>query len=309
MEELMHMMKEIMAWVQLARPPFHIVGILPFVLGTWLAWNDRGLFQWEIFLLGSVGVILIMMATYFAGEYWDKSENMISYHDHNSRFAGGSRVIQKGILHPKVALYSSIISLFLGAGVGMILFLVYNVGLWTIPMGFIGMIAGFFYSTRPIRWVATGVGELWIAFCYGWLPVAVGYYLQTGTISLMVHLIAIPIGLSIFNVILLNEYPDYHADKLTGKKNMVARLGKEKATYLYTIIAIGSWITALFTLIFGVPYTMLILYVPIVLISLFVIFKLAQRLWRDLNILERLMGMNLIVNIGTTASFIIAFLG
>jgi 1,4-dihydroxy-2-naphthoate octaprenyltransferase len=107
----------------------------------------------------------------------------------------------------------------------------------------------------------------------------------------------------------LNEYPDYHADTLSGKKNMVARLGKEKATYLYTFIAIGGWITALFTLIYGVPATMLILYGPIALISCFVVFKLIHKLWRDMNILERLMGMNLLVNIGTTASFIIAFLG
>jgi 1,4-dihydroxy-2-naphthoate octaprenyltransferase len=304
------MIKEkIVAWFKLARPPFHIVGILPFILGTWLAWNDAGVFQWEIFLLGSAGVVLIMMATYFAGEYWDNSENNISYRDHSSKFAGGSRVIQQGILPPKIALYSSIISLFLAGGVGLVLFFFYRVGLWTIPMGIVGMIAGFFYSTRPIRWVATGIGELWIAICYGWLPVAVGYYLQTGTLSLIVHLIAIPIGLSIFNVILLNEYPDYHADRLTGKKNMVARLGKEKATYLYTFIAIGSWITALMTLVFGVPITMLILYVPILLISCVVVFKLIHKLWRDLNILERLMGMNLLVNIGTTASFIIAFIG
>jgi 1,4-dihydroxy-2-naphthoate octaprenyltransferase len=284
------------------------VGVLPFILGTWLAWNDMGIFQWEIFLLGSLGVVFIMMATYFAGEYWDYSENMISFRDHTSRFAGGSRIIQKGILSPRIALYSSVVSLFLGACVGVVLLFVFHVGWWAILMGFVGMIAGFFYSTRPVRWVATGVGELWIAFCYGWLPVAVGYYLQTGTISFMVHLVAIPIGLSIFNVILLNEYPDYHADTLTGKRNMVARLGKEKATYVYTVVAIGSWITALVTLIYGVPYTMLIVYVPIVMISFFIVFKMIHRLWSDFNILERLMGMNLLVNIGTTASFIIAFL-
>jgi 1,4-dihydroxy-2-naphthoate polyprenyltransferase len=300
---------KIIAWFKLARPPFHIVGLLPFILGTWLAWNIQGIFDFGIFLIGSIAVVFIMMATYFAGEFWDTEENTIAFQDHTSKFAGGSRVIQKGILHKNIALYSSVITLFLAGIVGLILLFWYDVGFLAIIFGFIGMIAGFFYSTKPIRWVNTGIGELWIALCYGWLPVSVGYYLQTGWIHPLVHYISIPIALTIFNVILLNEYPDFQADKKTGKKNMVVRLGKEKATYLYIILSTGSWITALLTLLYGVPYTLLIIYIPIVILSAYIVKNMNKKQWIYRDNLESLMGMNLMVNIGTTAAFIIAFIG
>lgn len=300
---------KIIAWFTLARLPFHIVGVLPFILGTWLAWNFEKIFNLPIFLFGLIAVIFIMMATYFSGEYWDTEENDIAFRDHQSRFAGGSRIIQKGILHKNIALYSSVISLILAIITGLILVYVYGVGYLALPFGLIGMIAGFFYSTRPIRWVKTGIGELWIAFCYGWLPVSVGYYLQTNTIHPLIHIISFPIAFTIFNVILLNEYPDYYADKTAGKNNMVVRLGKEKASLLYILITCGSWITGLLTIPYGVPLTLLVLFAPMMFMSLLIVKSLKNKLWQDMKKLENLMGMNLLVNIGTTASFIIAFFG
>ena len=37
----------------MSRPPFHIVGILPFVLGTILAYKITGAFSLPVFLLSS----------------------------------------------------------------------------------------------------------------------------------------------------------------------------------------------------------------------------------------------------------------
>ena len=303
------MLKEkIFAWLALARPPFHTVGVLPFLLGTILAWQLEGVFRLDIFLWGTFGVILVLFTTYFAGEYWDYDENTIAMKLHKSRFAGGSRVLQKGLLSPKVALWSSIIFLIIAAIMGLILQFIYKTGILTIPFGFIGLLGGFFYSTHPIRWVRTGFGELWIAFCFGWLTVAVGYYLQTGTISPIIHWIAIPIGLTIYNVILLNEYPDYIADKKTEKNNIVVRMGRERAIYLYIIIAFSSWIAMIFTLRQGVSLNMLWLYIPVLLISIMIVIFLTRGQWQNQQILEKLCGANILVNLGTTASFIIAFL-
>ena len=83
--------------------------------------------------------------------------------------------------------------------------------------------------------VKRGVGEIFIGFCYGWLPVASAYYIQTATIAPIIHWMWLPIGLSIFNVILLNEFPDYEADKAAGKKNLLYRIGKQKGMFVYVI--------------------------------------------------------------------------
>jgi len=301
--------QKLFAWVALSRPPFHSVGVLPFILGSVLAWQQTGAFRWDICVWGTLGVVLVMLATYYAGEYWDYAEDTLSARLGRSRFAGGSRVLQRGLLPRHSALRASLVTLLLAIGVGSILQLGYRTGPWTIPLGIIGMVGGFFYSTQPVRWVRTGWGELWIAFCYGWLPVAVGYYLQAGTIAPLVHCLAIPIGLTIFNVILLNEFPDYEADRATGKRNLAVRLGRDWASSLYTVTSVASWAAMALSLVHGVPTRALWFYLPIVALSLVLVVSMLRRQWQNRATLEKLCAANLVVNLGTTAAYILAFVG
>jgi 1,4-dihydroxy-2-naphthoate octaprenyltransferase len=298
--------KRLSAWVALSRPPFHSVGVLPFVLGGVLAWRQTGTFRWDVLAWGALGVVLIMLATYYAGEYWDYKEDTISSRQ-PSRFAGGSHVIQRGLLPRRAALWASLASVLLALGVGFLLWLGYGTGPWTMVLGIVGILGGFFYSTRPLRWVSTGVGELWIAFCYGWLPVAAGYYLQVGKIAPLVHWLAIPIGLTIFNVILLNEFPDYPADVAAGKKNLTARLGCKRAAWLYSIASAGSWVGVGLSLASGVPLRALWVYVPVLALSLALTVLVVRGRWQDREMLEKLCGLNIAVNLGTTAMYIFAF--
>ncbi|MEM2907150.1 MAG: prenyltransferase [Candidatus Odinarchaeota archaeon] len=296
------------AWVALSRLPFHTVGVLPFILGGVLAWSLETVFRWDIFAWGTLGVIFVMLATYYAGEYWDYMEDELSASFKASRFSGGSKVLQRNLLPRQAALWASIISVISAITVGLILQLGYQTGVLTIPLGVIGLIGGFFYSTRPIRWVRTGLGELWIALCYGWLPITVGYYLQTAMITPLIHLIAIPIGFTIFNVILLNEFPDYQADFAAKKTNLSVRLGLERASYLYVFASVGSWITMFLSIVYGVPIHALWFYLPVLIMSLILVIFVMRGFWRDRVMLERLCAVNLIVNLGTTLVYILAFI-
>ena len=299
--------EKLSAWVALSRLPFHSVGVLPFILGGVLAWRLGGAFRWDVFAWGTLGVVLVMLATYYANEYWDIVEDALSARLGPSRFAGGSQVLPRGLLPRHAALWASLVSLLLAIGAALILQLGYGTGPWTIPFAILGLLGGFFYSARPLRWVSRGWGELWIAFCYGWLPVAVGYYLQVGKIAPLVHWLSIPIGLTIFNVILLNEFPDYPADSRAGKANLTVRLGRERASLLYGLISLGSWVAMLLSLGHGVPNRALWLYLPILALSLILVALVLGKRWQERAILERLCAANLVVNLGTTAAYVLAF--
>jgi 1,4-dihydroxy-2-naphthoate octaprenyltransferase len=301
--------KRLSAWFVLSRPPFHSVGILPFALGGILALRLESVFRWDIFAWGTLEVILVMLTSYYAGEYWDYAEDVLSARLGGSRFAGGSQVVQRGLLPRRAPLWGSLVSLLLAVTVALILQLGYGTGPWTVPFIVTGLLGGFFYSTRPIRWVSTGVGELWIALCYGWLPVAVGYYLQVGAIAPQIHWISIPIGLTIFNVILLNEFPDYPADATAGKTNIVVRLGREQASFLYGLVSLGSWIGMGLSVGHGVPRRVLWFYLPILIASFVLTTLVVRGRWQDRALLEGLCGANLVVNLGTTAAYVLAFVG
>ncbi len=296
------------AWVRLARPPFHTVGVLPFVLGTVLAWRESGTVHWPVAAWGTLGVVLIMLATYLAGEYWDGAEDALSARHGRSRFAGGSGVLQEGVLPPHAALWGSLVALALAAGVGLVLQLGYRTGEWTIPLGVVGMVGGFLYSTRPVRWVTRGWGEVWIAFCYGWLPVAVGAYLQLGRLVPVVHWLALPIGMTIFNVILLNEFPDYPADVQSGKRNLTVRLGRERAAWLYVVVAVASWVGVALCYRQGTPLRGLWLHIPTLALSGAALAGVVRGGWSDRAVLERLCAATLAVNLGVTAGFALAYL-
>ncbi|HUV09173.1 MAG TPA: prenyltransferase [Spirochaetia bacterium] len=294
---------KVKAWLALSRLPFHTVGVLPYVLGLILARRVNSSVRWDIFAWGVGGVVLIMLAAYYGGEYWDWEEDAIS---ERSPFAGGSKVLQAGTLKRLTALIASIVCLVLALGVGVLLQFGHGTGPWTIPLCLTGLFGGFCYSARPVRWVGRGLGELWIAFCYGWLPVATGFYLQTGYFSPTVHWMALPVGLSIFNVILLNEFLDYSADRQTAKTNLVVRLGQSRAAILFALVTVLSWVTFVISVRNGVPWKALWLYTPVFLLSAVLIFFVLRGSWRHRAALERLCGFNMAVNLGTTGVFIAA---
>ncbi len=299
--------KMIGGWIALSRLPFHLVGVIPFLLGTLLAFRLGQVFNLEIFLLGVAAVILIMLSTYHAGEYFDRKEDSISAGIHKNPFAGGSGVMPSGKMPPAVPLYTSVISLSAALAIGIILRFVYQTGPWTLALGFMGALPGFFYSTEPIRLVKRGVGELFIGFCFGWLPIAAACYIQAGTVFPVIHWISLPVGLSIFNVILLNEFPDYEADMISGKKNLLCRLGKEGGRTLYIAAALLVSITMLLSPFFGVPFKVVWFALPVVAIDLYCATTVKRNLYDDPGRLELLCGLTIVVNLGVSISYLLAY--
>jgi 1,4-dihydroxy-2-naphthoate octaprenyltransferase len=300
--------EKIKNWLALSRPPFHTVGILPFILGTILAYKINFTFSMEIFLLGVIAVMLIMLSTYHLGEYFDYREDEISQRLYKSNFAGGSGVIPAGTMPRSVALWTGVISFLLAGIIGITLQFVLKTGPYTLLLGCLGAFPGFFYSTKPVRLVQRGIGEIFIGFCYGWLPVASAYYIQTGVIHPVIHWIAIPIGLTIFNVIFLNEYPDYEADKSTGKKNLLYRIGKEKGKFLYIAFSLLASAAVLASPFWGIPYKVIYFYIPVLIISLFIVAMMLRGKYEDKKMLEKLCGLNIAVNLGTSLVYILVYI-
>ncbi len=73
-------MTKIEGWLGLSRPPFHTLGILPFCLGTFLAWRLDHVFNIPVFVLGFMGIVMVMLSTYHAGEYLTHVEDERSKH-------------------------------------------------------------------------------------------------------------------------------------------------------------------------------------------------------------------------------------
>jgi 1,4-dihydroxy-2-naphthoate octaprenyltransferase len=298
----------IKGWFMMARPPFHSVGVLPFCLGAALAWRSTGTMNWQVFLWGTLAVILIMLTTYLAGEYYDLDGDRLSGRMGRNMFSGGSQALVKDMVPRQHARIGSYISLILAGLIGLLLQFHYKTGPWTIPLGLIGMITGFFYSTEPIRFVKRGIGEILIGFSYGWLPIAASFYLQTAHLTSLVHWMSLPIGFTIFNVIFINEFPDYPADLITKKATLVVRFGKKNSSYLYSILCVGALILFPFSTKAGLhPYT-LIFFLPIAALSFMTTSGMLRGRYTDRAALEKMCGITILINLLYSLSFILGLL-
>jgi 1,4-dihydroxy-2-naphthoate octaprenyltransferase len=173
---------------------------------------------------------------YYLGEWNDLEGDRLN--QSYNRYSGGSRVLIEGLLPLRTSLLLGYACLFIAIITGLYIYLRYRTGFWTLLLGGIGIFSGFFYSGKPFRWSYRGLGEILIGFCCGWLTIGTGFYLSAGFFSHQILFLSIPVGLSIFNVILINEFPDEEADRAVGKRNLVVRLGKERMGDLYIGLSI-----------------------------------------------------------------------
>lgn len=270
-----------------------------------IAWSEGNPIHWGVFLLSTLAVISIMLTTYYAGEYYDYETD--SLNQEFNKFSGGSRTVATGLVPRHYALVASYASLAVAVTLGLILQFYYKTGVFTIPLGAFGLFCGFFYSSRPLQWSYRGIGEILIGICYGWLTVNTAYYLQTGHFGLVPTLVSLPIAITIFLVILINEFPDYVADREVGKNNLVVRFGREKMAILYMLLLIASFLAILVGLPFGTPWLAGALSPLVLGLIFFNITAMRGRGYEDRRVLEGICGRTIMINLLISAVYILAF--
>jgi 1,4-dihydroxy-2-naphthoate octaprenyltransferase len=286
-------------WLRLSRPEFHTVGVFPLLLGVALGHARGGFVSWTALALAVLATVLIMLVTYWTGEVYDYEVDALSATLERNRFSGGTLVLQSTGLPPQRVLAASLLAAALALLIGLWLAWGMGYGPSLFLAGALGGIMGFFYSTPPFRWAYRGLGEIFIAIAYGWLPVAVGLYIATRTWDWpMVLLFGTPAAVSIFLVILINEFPDYPADRRVGKRNLVVRLGRERAARLYVLASLLFALAVLGPVPGGVRAFSFAL--PMVALALANAAAMARGAWRDRRRLERLCARTILLNVATT---------
>jgi 1,4-dihydroxy-2-naphthoate octaprenyltransferase len=254
------MVKKILLLLQELRAPFFTASIIPILVGAAVAWSESGEFSWFLFLLTLLAGVCVHAGTNVANDYFDhKSGNDEINVEYVRPFTGGSRLIQKGLLSPRTVLVESLVLFAIGGAIGIYLTMV--VGPAILVLGVIGVFCGFFYTAPPVNIAAKGIGELTVGVNFGILMTLGSYYVQTGRFSTGAFLASLPVAILIADVLYINEFPDFTADKAVGKKHLVVRLGKEKAVWGYLALTVSAYLAILTPVVTGAvpPYCLLAL--------------------------------------------------
>jgi len=128
--------KTISIWIKATRPQFFTIIILPILLGTAIANHLHGVFLPFYFCAALVAGLFTHAGINVINDYFD---HLNKADDLNKTpltpFAGGSRLIQKGILSAKETYHYGLLLLSIAVSIG--LFLVWARGLPLLWIGFI----------------------------------------------------------------------------------------------------------------------------------------------------------------------------
>jgi len=226
-----------------ARPAFLTASVVPVLVGSSAGFAVTGTFDWGLFILAVVSIVLLHSGANLANDYYDHISGNDWANKNPTPFSGGSRFIQDGVLLAKTILELSFFCLAAGAAIGVIIVLLTK-SVFIFVLGVIGCVGGFFYTAPPLKLGYRSLGEVVIAFLFGILPVTGSFYLQAGTFDWLILLPAVIVAILIFLVILINEFADRDADAAVKKRTLVVIFGVEAAVWIYRTAVIASYLTA-----------------------------------------------------------------
>ncbi len=240
---------------------FLYAGLLPYLLGAAWSYAIADVFQPTMFWIGLAGILLAVVGVEAFNEYFDDRE-------------GTDRVFNPEDPPPmSVAVLVLGIAAFAGAlAVGI--YLALETGWPILFYAGLGGMAAAFYVAPPIRWAYRGLGETVIALSYGPLMVLGSLHLHAQTMAWSVIgpalLASLVPGFLIMALAVVNAIPDFHQDRLVGKRNLVVRLGRERAVWLYSGLAGLALLVVPLGVVIGVfpwPCLLALAALPLLLLS------------------------------------------
>ncbi|WP_280770948.1 UbiA family prenyltransferase [Salipaludibacillus daqingensis] len=253
------------AWKEAVRPLSLTASLIPLLLGGAMAFSLTEMFTWSLFILTLLGGLMVQAGTNMIND-WKDAERDADNTQGIRPFTGGSKMIQLGLISKADMGFFGILLTITAGLIG--LFLVFQSGWGILPLIAYGLLAGFFYTNGQGKFsfinLSPGIAELLIATTYGIGMTLGSFYVQTGSYSLEVFLISVPVALLITNVLLINQFPDAAADEASDKNTLVVRIGKEGSkNVLISLFIIGYSIIAMLPLFDIAPYSIYLSYLSL----------------------------------------------
>lgn len=239
---------------QLADPKIWIASTIPMLVGAALAYGLEGKFHLLWFAISLIGIYFIEIGKNAINEYidYESGVDLNVAMDKRTPFSGGKKTIIQGKLSLEQVKHITILTFLLAAIVGLIIvFFREPRVLW---IGILGMGLSIFYSLPPFKFAYFGLGEIAVGLTFGPLILLGMYVVMGGSFDYRVVMAGLPLGFLITNVLWINQYPDYEADKEGNKKNWLVRMGKEKGLKIYVLLFALAYISFIpLSLVYGNP--------------------------------------------------------
>jgi 1,4-dihydroxy-2-naphthoate octaprenyltransferase len=227
-----------------ADPKIWIASTIPMLVGTAFAYGSTGNFNLYWFIVSLIGLYFIEIGKNAANDLVDYKTgvDLAVAEDKRTPFSGGRhRALINGKISLDEASMIAAVTLLIGAAFGIYISQRHEPMIFWI--GAAGLFFALAYSVPPFKLAYRGLGEIVVGITFGPLIVSGAFVLQAHYLAVDVLLVSLPIGFLIANILFINQYPDYEADKQCSKRNWVVRLGKERGLRVYVLLFVMAYLS------------------------------------------------------------------
>jgi 1,4-dihydroxy-2-naphthoate octaprenyltransferase len=225
-------------WILGARPRTLPAAIAPVVVATALAGSDWNWFRAVLAL--KVGVWLQIGVNY-ANDYSDGVKGS------DANRVGPTRLVASGLATAGQVKRAAFISFGIASIAGLWLSLLSSP--WLLLVGVAAITAAWGYTGGKNPYGYSGLGEVSVFIFFGLTATVGTYYAQTGHVTALSVLCAVPMGALACAILAVNNLRDRAQDELVGKRTLAVRLGDSKARKGFVALLVIAHLSALATLL------------------------------------------------------------
>lgn len=223
-------------WFRVIRVRFLLASVIAVSVGLSLNWWQNSSFEIFDAVLTFAGVMALHASVDLLNDFWDFKRG-IDTKTPKTKMSGGTGVLPEGLLKPSSVYRAGVAFLIIGSLIGSYFVITDGITI-AIILGF-AILSIYFYSTKIVD---SGLGEFFVAV-KGAMIVIGTFFIQSGELSIESILAGIVVGSLSSLVLFIASFPDHDADKSKGRKTMVIVVGKQKASKLFWIFPIISYLT------------------------------------------------------------------
>ena len=235
---------------KLLRPQFLIAGLFLNVLGAALATHLGVTFDLAKFLMLQLVISSAQLAGAVANEYADVKTDAVN--GYRTCFSGGSGEYALGRIGRRAVVALAAFWTCAGMLGALVLTFVLGTGLASFGLMVLGILLALAYSMSPFRLSYRGVGGPAMAGMVSFLAPATSFLVQHGSWDGSVIVLTAPIMFQMIGLMMVVEYPDFEADRVAGKRNLVVRLGRDRAWRLGIMMLVLGAVSGMLGAIAGV---------------------------------------------------------
>jgi len=230
-------MSSVKTWLLEIRAPFLLVTLVSVLVAVSVAVYQSYHINALYLGLAFLGALLSHVAVNVLNEYFDYKSG-VDFKTMKTPFSGGSGVLPAGLLNPRSVYILGISCVAAIIAIGG--YFIYVHGPLIIPVGVVGIITIYFYTTHITKSpllcaIAPGLG-------FGPLMVMGTYFALTGTYSLAAGLASLIPGFLVSNLLLLNQFPDVEADASVSRKHFPISIGLARSSLIYASLVLAAYL-------------------------------------------------------------------